>query len=517
MTMAIDDNSKHSQQLKLSFDPFDPDEPTSHFFPGANRQELLDKLIESCCYSSDLAVVTGPLGSGKSTLAQWLALNLDNDFVAVPVRATLFMSAEQLLEAICEELSLEFTEGAARGELVEQLDQYAETLRGRAKTLQLLVDDAHELGEEGLQVVLDLLERQADSSRLGDDGIKVVLFGESMLLNSVQQLLLSAHNTFELEPLTADEVVDYVAFKLAGAGYHGRFPLDMDAMTVIEARSQGIPGAISAMVQDQLVGSISQRSTMPALGFLERHLVAASVLFGALLLALFFTLGNNNGVSEEVAVAATSDAEILDAVDSPQRIQVPLEIPTATNRQPAPNEDSSRAAAVSIEEGEEGLVSRITESRRIAAAAEQAESAEGAATPVVDINEAADRTEQRVVEAQQIAENTSKPEQPPTSKDLRGTDRGLLARSPESYTLQLLGSHSEDNVKNFIASNNAPAELNYFESRHQDRPWFVVVHGNYPDRTTAREAIDLLPSSLRELQPWARNLSEIQQDIRKYE
>ena len=90
------------------------------------------------------------------------------------------------------------------------------------------------------------------SSSLGEDGIKVVLLGETMLLASVQQLLPSAHLTFELKPLAADQVADYVSFKLACAGYQGKFPLDIDVMTVIEARSQGIPGAINVMVKDEL-------------------------------------------------------------------------------------------------------------------------------------------------------------------------------------------------------------------------------------------------------------------------
>lgn len=529
--MAIDGNRKPSHQLKLDFDPFDPDEPTSHFFPGGNRQNLLDQLIESCSYSSDVAVVTGPLGSGKSTTAQWLAHSLEDDFVAVLVRATLFMSAAQLLEAICEELSLEVTEGASTDELVEQLDVYAESLRSRSRTLQLLVDDAHELGEEALQVMLDLLARQADSSHLGDDGVKVILFGESMLLNSVQQLVPSTHSTFELEPLDADEIIDYVAFKLAGAGYHGKFPLDIDAMTVIDARSQGVPGAISSMVKDELVGAISQRSTTPDLSFVERHLVAASVLFGALLLALFFTLGGDDNSLDGDVMVASGDAGALDVRGSPQRVQVPLEISSAATRQSASDDgsieaketgagdsvgDSSAGAIAGDDAGESAgrPVAQQAELRQtIGSRAEQPGQQEPASAPLAEVEGAVDSSAQSTAD-----DSEPKQHEPPLAdQHLRDTKRVLLARSPESYTLQLLGSHSEANVKNFIASNSASTELTYFESRFQDRPWFVVVHGSYANRNAAADAIDALPPSLRELKPFARNLSDIQADIRKYQ
>ena len=483
-------------------------------------------------------------------MAQWLALSLDDDFVTVVVRATLFMSAEQLLEAICDELSLETAEGAPAGELVEQLDQYAETLRARTKTLQLLVDDAHELGEEALQAILDLLERQADSSRLGEDGVKVVLFGESMLINSIQQLLPSAHITFDMEPLATEEVVDYVAFKLASAGYHGKFPLDIEVMTVIEARAQGIPGAIDAMVKDELGGAISQRSnSQPTVqsnfGFLERHLVAASVLFGALLLMLFFTLGGNNDSLESEPEMASSDSERVQTGSDPQRIQVPLDITGALNRQTAQYNDSHTALDLAAADGEKRQLSQIIEQQLIMDEV-------GQPPQPAEVEDIASRAAEEAAEIRQVAVNDSPPvsaaepsakEQKPSAEEqepsavgqapsavgqapsavgqapsaeehLRGAERALLAKSPDSYTLQLLGSRSEDNVKDFIASNTVAIELSYFESRYRDQPWFVVVHGSYPDRDTAREAIDRLPSSLRELKPWARNLSDIQADIR---
>ena len=515
-------DSSHSHNFNLDFDPFDQEQLVSHFFPGGNRQVLLDQLTESCSYSSDLVVVTGSLGSGKSTLAHWLALNLDDDFVAVTVRATLFMSAEQLLEAVCDELTLETVEGASIDELVEQLDQYAESLRARSKTLQLLVDDAHELGEEALQAILELLERQADSSRLGEDGVKVVMFGESVLITSIQQLLPSAHTTFELEPLATEEVVDYVAFKLACADYHGKFPLDIDVMTVIEARSQGIPGAIDAMVKDELGGSISRRAGLlrrlqPDLGFLERHLVAASVLFGALLLMLFFTLDGDENTLDAGFELAGSNSGTAQAGDNGQRIQVPLELSSALNRQAALDQGSAPEPGAGTGENAGRSVTRFADSSTAVLEHQQSAPAESATAVVVDAT--ATSTTETAVDAPQVAATGSHPvsSNGASQLQLREAERALLSESPAHYTLQLLGSHSEDSVKSFIASNSIPAELSYFESRHQDRPWFVVVHGSYPDRDAAREAIDRLPPPLRELQPWARSLSDIQADIRSLE
>jgi septal ring-binding cell division protein DamX len=72
-------------------------------------------------------------------------------------------------------------------------------------------------------------------------------------------------------------------------------------------------------------------------------------------------------------------------------------------------------------------------------------------------------------------------------------------------------------VQTFIQQNNGAEDLFFFETRYQDRPWFVVVYGNYPNRSAARQAIEQLPQPLKDLQPWARSLADIQSDIRRYQ
>lgn len=211
------------------------------------------------------------------------------------------------------------------------------------------------------------------------------------------------------------------------------------------------------------------------------------------------------------------DSASTATADDPQRIRVPLEIPAALNRQILADNNSDRSLEIAdgtTESPPATEVLQASDSRQQLspampatavelAGSEAADSADNALAPTVEIAE-------QVV----TAFETRQPVEPFKGQQPNDVEQALLASSPDSYTLQLLGSHSEDNVKEFIASNPAADELSYFESRHQGRPWFVVVHGSYFDRSAAREAIDRLPPALRELQPWARSLSDIQSDIR---
>ena len=98
---------------------------------------------------------------------------------------------------------------------------------------------------------------------------------------------------------------------------------------------------------------------------------------------------------------------------------------------------------------------------------------------------------------------------------LRSFERVLLNYPVSHYIVQVLGSRSETNVQNFLDQEVIVGTKGYFETRYQDKPWFVVVFGNFNTRDTASAAIDQLPASLQERNPWVRSLSGIQEEIRQ--
>ena len=90
-----------------------------------------------------------------------------------------------------------------------------------------------------------------------------------------------------------------------------------------------------------------------------------------------------------------------------------------------------------------------------------------------------------------------------------------LERNPNRYTLQLLGTHNQDTVQDFIRDQGSLDAFSYFHALHNGRDWYVVVYGEYRNRSEAIAAVESLPQGLRQLNPWARSVRGIQQDIRK--
>ena len=91
----------------------------------------------------------------------------------------------------------------------------------------------------------------------------------------------------------------------------------------------------------------------------------------------------------------------------------------------------------------------------------------------------------------------------------------LLQASPRSYAVQLLASHSEASIIEFIAQLGGDHPAGYFETRYQNKPWFVGVLAPFDDRDEATGIISSLPAKLRSNDPWVRSVAGIQTDLRK--
>ena len=96
-------------------------------------------------------------------------------------------------------------------------------------------------------------------------------------------------------------------------------------------------------------------------------------------------------------------------------------------------------------------------------------------------------------------------------------EKQLLGLDPSSYTLQLFASYDRDSVKAFIGKYPKLPQLRYYRGRHNNKPWYMVVAGLYPDSASASRGVENLPKALKRQKPWPRMLKSIQSSIRKYQ
>ena len=93
----------------------------------------------------------------------------------------------------------------------------------------------------------------------------------------------------------------------------------------------------------------------------------------------------------------------------------------------------------------------------------------------------------------------------------------LLSQKSSNYTIQLMGTHRESVLLNFVERNQLlkQNEVAYYQTSFKDKPWFQLLYGVYATKKDAQSAADSLPPKIRQSSPWIRRLSAVQKSIRK--
>lgn len=546
--------NKYMQWLDLDFDPFVPSSSSRDFYCSGDRQTLLDQIVEFSLYSNAMIAVTGPLGAGKTTLATNFCERFADEAVCVRVAATLFMNQGQFLDALQSSLSFKPAPGLDTEFAINQICQYAAELDLEARSLIIIIDDAHELSAEVLQLLTKLLDSCVDSS------IHALLLGERQLDNLLQNTLTNEAQdrlaVFPLDGFASDETHDYIRFKLATAGFNKEMPLEGGVVGAIHNASQGMPGAINGLIANALNAAAPAVAVAPAPSIGAPTAVMDELddidEFGPLTSGERFAgiddieqfeglhaserleSGDEDGAADMqltwlagVQPRYLSAAAILLVLltgtllfwDASPRVTESLPIPVAI----AP------AAIPPVQDEPELIPTSIAETPAavaVVAAAAITETANAVSSAPVDaiIAEAVSVEENEPVQvaAQEAVANVVEQvaevpvlEATPVLAEASAFEGLLLQEAPESFAVQLSASRSEANISAFVGKLAGTQPVGYFETRHQGGPWFVAVLAPFSDRDQATRAISALPEKMRSNQPWIRSVAGIQTDIRE--
>ncbi len=114
--------------------------------------------------------------------------------------------------------------------------------------------------------------------------------------------------------------------------------------------------------------------------------------------------------------------------------------------------------------------------------------------------------ERIVVEEEEEEEEPS----PIISNDIiKGAD-WLSVQDPNSYTLQILGTHELINLQNFTKKHSNITEFAMFKTIYRNKDWYVLVYGIYSTRSEAQVALKEMPAELKNIKPWIRSLASVQ-------
>ncbi len=223
----------------------------NYFFTTPALRLRLDIVREHIHRGEAPVLILGERGAGKSALLNQLVCRADNNWRIVRIPAVPSFSADDVVTFLNAELRLPTR--VSSGEMLREFDAWLDRLATRGQMAVIVIDNAHDLSDEGL-ARLATLNRQLKATNLS-----VLMTGKPELRNRLNGVSRSARSpvpvfAISIPSLDQREVASYIDMRLYHAGVEGRGPFSRAAIDDISRDSHGYPGRINAMANDLLNG-----------------------------------------------------------------------------------------------------------------------------------------------------------------------------------------------------------------------------------------------------------------------
>ena len=500
MASSADD---YQVYYNLQGDPF-VDEPDNLFIP-AHYENLIRLLNYLICYSNKLLLVTGEPGIGKTRFLQAFAEQQPATVVQCAFHALATDTPAQVIDELVQQLAVPVPSEFNAEAKLRAIRHHMNGLAQGGKICLILIDDAHVLSEEVLGLLRDLLQDQTVA-----ESVHVVLAGQTELNSQVDAVAPEDEQEgwvykHELQVLAEDETEAFIRSLFAAQGDADKQPFTAGDFVSIHRQAAGVPGRIKTIARELMLNKMNQLLEQNPK---TRWLVAGGVcmLAGIGLLLGWWLIGDQTEVvakpSNKVVAKIDRSQELADT----PALNVPAEPPTTT----AVLDDVAETDSLTGSEDNDITVSEEPSFEEIQDQTPQEpgllESEVEDVAPDIAVPELEYASEPAVLDSGQ-----NDAIEAPTVDDNLVAD--LLLRPASHYTLQLVGSGSEDKIKALVETSSEAAQLTYFQTERNGEPWFVLVYGDFTDKQAAMAASQAMPESLSQYQPWVRSVKGIQQSL----
>ena len=489
--------------------PFRITPHTEFFFAGANRGATLEALVYAITAGEGLVKVTGEVGTGKTMLCRVLMERLpqavETIYLAVPS-----LTRDEMLVAIASELGIE-TQGASTTRMLRALQERLIALHAEGRQVVALIDEAHAMPLETLEEIRLLSNLETGKEKL----LQIVLFGQPELdehlnLPHMRQLKERITHAFNLAPLPAGDIRDYIGFRLRAAGYHGPDLFGEEALRIIADASEGLTRRINIYADKTLLAAfaagthtvsadharaaVTDTQIVVAPKPSSRNTAVAALAGVAAGVAIGYGLAVWMHPPPPAPVAHAASGKVASA-PTPSPSPEPTPEPAPAPEQPAP--PSPPAGAASAPEGTGAPVSTATAPGGAGAPSPAASPAAPEAAP-------------------------APPGARPSPIDSRfNAGLALLEEgSGARYVIQLMmtDARDPDYLRAYLAEASraiGPESLFLYPSGSAETPKVGVLYGAFKTRQEANQAMGSLPDNLRQFRPYVRAVEAVRTDIRR--
>jgi len=232
--------------------PFEMTPDPAFLYLGETHREGLATLLYGVQAGKGFVLLTGEVGTGKTTLLHALLGQLD----ASTASAFLFnprLDALDFFLVLFDELGIEKT-CRTKAEYLLALNHFLIERLERNLTTLLIIDEAQNLSPEMLEEVRLLSNLETPTKKL----LQIMLVGQPELnavlarpeLRQLRQRIVLRHH---LRPFDPQELDEYIAERLALAGYTGKGIFKRSARREIHAVTGGVPRLVNVVCDGALL------------------------------------------------------------------------------------------------------------------------------------------------------------------------------------------------------------------------------------------------------------------------
>lgn len=257
----------------------DPD----FLYPSGGHQEALAHLHYALTGHGGLICLTGEVGTGKTTLCRAFLHDVP-DNVRTAYLFNPQLSAQELLQSLCDELDIRYPADASLRDLYRHLNEGLLAEYAKGHQVICVIDEAQSMPAELLEQIRLLTNLETEKEKL----LTLILVGQPELQEILRRYDLRQLNQritarYHLRHLNLKETADYLSFRLHQAGVDDTL-FSGPAIRRLWQASRGVPRIINTLADRALLGAYASEQKQVSVALVkgaEREIFGDPVATGS--------------------------------------------------------------------------------------------------------------------------------------------------------------------------------------------------------------------------------------------
>lgn len=248
----------------LKKQPFHITPDPEFLYLSPSHKEAMASIIYGIEQRKGFVAITGAVGVGKTTILRSYLERADREHLKIIYIFNARLTFEGLVKTIYQDLGLPIKSNDVL-EMVNHLYEILIEEYRQGNTVVMVIDEAQNMPVDTLEDLRMLSNLETSKDKL----LQIVLVGQpefedELKLDRLRQLRQRLAVRSTIQPLTKEESLEYISFRLHKAGSNGRPVFTNKALKRIVTSAKGIPRVINILCDNALITGFGyQKNPVP--------------------------------------------------------------------------------------------------------------------------------------------------------------------------------------------------------------------------------------------------------------